>query len=103
MLYLLLGALLANALAHVYSYRQLSKEQSENALGVLVFAFVNASLAGLLWFQIEWAHWPTLILPLLGATGLSITTLIPGKGGVVDYIILLLDILIIGLTWFLFF
>lgn len=95
---LIITLLMANAIAHVISFVQLRKVQSPHATGVFIFIFVNALLAGLVWFNVNWAMYLVLIGAIIGCLGLLITTLLPKKGQWVDYVILLLDISIISLS-----
>lgn len=94
----LISLFLANALAHVVSYQRLTKAKAPNATGVLVFVFINAIIAALLWQGISWAKWPALIFPSVGGLALLLTTIIKGEGTWIDYFILLLDIAIIGIV-----
>lgn len=94
-----LALLISNAIAHIISFIQLRKAKSPNAIGVLVFAFINGVLAVLLWQNVVWATWLIVAFTLIGSVGLLSTTLIPKKGKWIDYVILLLDISIIGLSF----
>jgi len=89
---------IANAVAHIISYLQLKKNQSPDATGVLVFVFVNAIIAILLWQGMDWAKWLALGFPALGGIALLTTTIFKGKGTWIDFVILVLDIAIIGLV-----
>jgi len=89
---LIIIGLVANAIAHVISYLKLRKSKSPNAVGVLAFVFINAIIAVLLWQGVSWAIWLALAFPLIGGLALLFTTIIPGKGGWIDYLILLFDI-----------
>lgn len=91
--------LIANAIAHIISFAQLRKAKSPNATGVFVFIFVNAILAGLLWLGMAWAPWLVVACAIIGGVGLLTTTLIPKKGTWIDFVILLLDMSIIGLAY----
>lgn len=95
-----LALLIANAIAHIISFIQLRKAKSPNAIGVLVFAFINGVLAVLLWLGVTWSPWLILAFATIGAIGLLTTTIIPKKGTWIDYVILLLDMAIVGLTYF---
>jgi len=91
-------ALLANTVAHVISYLKLRSIKAPNATGVLVFAIINAAIALLLWQGIDWAKWLALAFPIIGGLGLLTVTILKGKGTWIDYIILVLDIVIITLV-----
>lgn len=93
----IIALFLANAIAHIISYNNLRKTKSPNANGVLVFVFINALLALLLWQKLSWAKWLALIFPAIGGLGLITTTISKGKGTWIDYVILILDIAIVGL------
>jgi len=90
--------LIANAIAHVISYRKLKAANDGGANGVAGFVGINLILALILWQGFPWAKWPVLIFPLIGGLGLLLTTIIKGKGTWIDYLILALDIAIVGLT-----
>jgi len=89
--------LLANAIAHIISYVKLKQVKAPNTVGVLAFVFINALIAFLLWQGNNWAKWLVLIFPLIGGLGLLVTTILKNKGTWIDYIILILDALIIFL------
>jgi len=90
--------LILNAIAHIFSFRKLKAENSSNANGVAGFIFINAVLALILGLGFSWAKFPVLIFPAIGALGLLFTTIFKGEGTLIDFTILILDILIIGLT-----
>ncbi|WP_044213108.1 hypothetical protein [Flammeovirga sp. OC4] len=90
--------LVANAIAHIISFQKLRKAKAPNSAGVMAFVFINAIIAILLLQNVDWAKWLALIFPSLGGFGLLITTIIKGKGTWIDYIILLLDSTIVGLS-----
>lgn len=94
----LLYLLIANAIAHVVSFNQLYKVNALDAVGVFVFILINVLLAGLLWQALSWAPWLILIFTLIGGTGLLASRFIPKKAQWIDYVILLLDTLIAGLS-----
>jgi len=85
----------SNAVAHIFSFLKLNQTKSTDRFGVLVFVFLNAIIACLLYLNISWIKWLALIVPIIGGMGLLLTTIIKGKGSLIDYIILILDILII--------
>jgi len=89
---------IANAIAHIISYQRLRKVKAPNARGVLAFVFINVIIAILLWQGLGWSKWLALIFPIVGGLGLLITTILKGKGTWVDFVILVLDIAIIGLV-----
>lgn len=91
-------AFIANSVLHIISFLNLKKSKSPNATGVLVFVFINAIIAYLLWKDIEWAKWVAVIFPILGGIGLLMTTIMKGKGQWVDYLIFILDIVIVYLV-----
>jgi len=91
-------ALIANSIAHIISFIQLNKVQDPNSKGVLVFVFVNAIIALLLWQQFDWAKWLALIFPLLGGLALLIGLIAKGKAKWIDYVIIILDISVICLV-----
>jgi len=95
---LLIVALLGNAIAHIISYLRLRQVKSPGATGVLVFVFINALIALFLWQDLSWTKWFALIFPTIGGVGLLTTTILKGKGAWIDYVILILDIVIIGLV-----
>jgi len=103
MLYLLISAFVANAIAHIISFQKLKKAKDANAAGVLAFVFINALIALLIGLGFSWAKWPAIAFPAIGGLALFFTTLIQGKGGWIDYVILALDILIISLVLTLYF
>jgi len=82
----------ANAAAHIVSFQQLRKAGSENAIGVLAFAGINAALAIVTLADISWAYWPALAFPSIGGVALTATTIVPGKGKPIDLTILALDV-----------
>lgn len=94
----LIYLLIANAIAHIISYLRLQKSKAPNTTGVLVFVFINAIIALLLWQGFSLAKWVALIFPLIGGFGLLTTTILKGKGTWIDYVILILDIVIIILS-----
>ena len=59
---------------------------------------INAIIAFLIYSQLSWAKWLAVFFPTLGVSALLISTILKGKGAFIDYIILLLDVLIIFLT-----
>lgn len=93
----LIYLLISNAIAHIISYTKLKQAKAPNAMGVLAFVFINAIIAILLWQGLNWAKWLALAFPLIGGFGLLITTILKKKGTWIDYIIFVLDILIIFL------
>jgi len=93
----LIGIFAANAFAHVISFQKLRQAKAADAPGVLVFAFINAVIAVLLWQGIGWTKWLALAVPVIGGAALFFTKIIKGHGTWIDYIILILDILAIGL------
>jgi len=93
---IIISLLVANAIAHIISFLPLNKVKSPDRYGVLAFVFINAIIAILLWEGISWAKWLALVFPAVGGIGLFITTLAKGNGTWIDYIILVLDILLIG-------
>lgn len=95
MVTLLISLCILNTLAHLVAFKQLSKAKDPSKIGVLIFAFINTSLALLFSYRIEWAKWPALIFPLLGGSLLVFTTILKGKGTWIEYVLLLLDIGII--------
>ena len=98
MRYYIIAALIANAVAHIISFRKLKQAEDSNATGVLAFVFINAIIAVLIWQEFAWAKWLALIFPVVGGTALLITTILRGKGTWIDYLILILDIVIIGMV-----
>lgn len=86
-----------NAISHVFSYKELNEIEDSSADGVLAFAFINAIVAILFVLDYAWSKWLVLAFPAIGVTALFMTTLVQGKGKLVDYIIFVLDITIIGL------
>lgn len=94
----LIYLLIANAVAHIVSFVKLNPVKAPNAMGVLVFVFINAGIAALLWQGFTWAKWLALAFPLIGGLGLLFTTILKKKGTWIDYIILVLDIFIVALV-----
>jgi len=95
----IIALLLANAIAHIISFQKLRKVKAPNAMGVLAFAFINLIIALLLWQELGWAKWLALAFPAIGGLGLCTTTIFKGKGTWIDYIILILDIAVLGLIF----
>ncbi|MEM7375164.1 MAG: hypothetical protein AAF587_41605 [Bacteroidota bacterium] len=98
MLYYIIAALIANAIAHILSFQKLKQAEDSNATGVLAFVFINALIALFLGLDLSWAKWLAIAFPAIGGLALLITTIVKGKGGWIDYTILGLDMLIIFLT-----
>jgi len=96
-MHLIIALLIANSVAHIVSYGMLRKAKADNAGGVLAFVFINAAIAALLSFNIEWAKWLALAFPAIGGLGLFVTTIVKGKGTWIDYMILILDIVLVAL------
>ena len=92
-------ALIANLIAHTISFIQLNKVKDPNSKGVLVFVFVNAIIAFLLWQQFDWAKWLALIFPFLGGLALLIGTIAKGRAKWIDYVIIVLDVSVICLVF----
>lgn len=95
--------LISNAIAHIISFVKLNRRDamysvSTNAMGVLLFVFINAIIAFLLWQGFAWAKWLAFAFPLIGGLGLLFTTILKKKGTWIDYIILMLDIFIVSLV-----
>lgn len=84
-----------NAIAHIISFVGLNKAKSPNRIGVLAFVFINAAIGLLLFFNVSWSIWLALIFPAIGVLALLFGTLFKGNGKLIDYIILILDIVII--------
>ena len=95
---LLIGLFIANAVAHIISYQMLRQTKAPNASGVFAFVFINTIIAILLWLNLEWVKWLAIIFPSIGGLGLLTTTILKGKGTWIDYVILILDIAIVGLV-----
>ncbi|NME72666.1 hypothetical protein [Flammeovirga aprica] len=94
----IIALFIANATAHIISFQKLKKVEAPNSTGVLAFVFINALIVLLLWQSFVWAKWPALLFPVLGGFGLFLTTIIKEKGTWIDYVIFLLDIIIISLV-----
>lgn len=94
----LISLFVANAIAHVISYIRLNQAKAPNATGVLGFVFINAIIAVLLYLTFGWVKWLALAFPLIGGLALLTTTILRGKGTWIDYVILVLDIIIVGLV-----
>ena len=88
-------ALLLNALAHVVSFRQLQAEQSPNAPGVGAFVAINTVIAVLLILGQDWAKWLALVFPAIGGAGLFVQTISKGKASTIDWVILVLDVILV--------
>jgi len=98
MLTLLIGLFFVNAFAHIISYLIIKKNNSSGAASVLSYAVINASIAALILLNVEWVKWPALILPAIGALGL-LATCVKNKGGNwIDYVILILDAVTVGVV-----
>ena len=89
---------IANAIAHIISYQRLRQAKAPNAIGVLAFVFIYAIIAVLLWQDLNWSKWLAIIFSAVGSLGLLTTTILKGKGTWIDYVILALDIAIVGLV-----
>lgn len=98
----IIGLLIANAIAHIVSFVRLNNIKSPDRFGVMAFVFINAIVAALLWLGFDWAKWLALIFPALGGLGLFATSIVKGKGTWIDYVILILDILLVvfGIMYF---
>jgi len=94
----IIGVFAANCIAHVVSFLKLKEQNSSDAPGVLVFAFINVIVGVLLFLGASWAKWFALAVPLIGGGALLLTKIIKGQGTWIDYIILILDIVAIGLS-----
>ncbi len=55
-------------------------------------------IAFLIWQGISWAKWLALAFPAIGGLGLLRITIFKGKGTWIDFVILALDIVIVGLV-----
>lgn len=88
-------ALLLNALAHVVSFRQLQANESPNARGVGAFVAINTAIAVLLILGQDWAKWLALIFPAVGGTALFVRTISKGSGKAIDWVILVLDLILV--------
>lgn len=95
---MLIYLFIANAIAHVISFVKLYRIESPQAIGVLIFGFINIMISYLLWQQFSWAMWLALIFPLVGGTGLLLSTILKTKGTWIDYLILVLDLCIITIV-----
>jgi len=89
--------LILNAIAHVFSYIKLNKQKDPGATGVLAFVFINAIVAALFYIGYDWSKWLVLAFPAIGGLGLFITSLMKGKGTLIDYIIFALDVALVAL------
>jgi len=54
---IIIALLIANAIAHVFSYIKLNKQKDPGATGVLAFVFINAIVAALFWLEFDWSKW----------------------------------------------
>jgi len=93
----IIGIFITNCIAHLISFQRLKKTNSSDAPGVLVFSVINAIIAVLLWQDFSWGKWIALVVPFIGGSALLFTKIIRGQGNWIDYVILILDILAIGL------
>lgn len=98
MLITIIALFVINAIAHIISYIKLRQIKAPNTMGVLIFVFINVLIVILLWQGLSWAKWTALIFPIIGGLGLFTTTILKGKGIWIDFIILVLDIVIVGLV-----
>jgi len=80
---------------NVISYIRLNKEEDPGANGVLAFVFINAIIAVLFFLDYDWSKWLALAFPAIGGLGLLMTSLVKGKGTLVDYIIFALDVALV--------
>lgn len=93
---LIVWLFIANAIAHIISYQKLKKTKAPNTIGVLTFVTINLVMAFLLWKDVAWSKWLALIFPIIGGLGLLFTAILKGKGTWIDYVILILDILLVS-------
>jgi len=94
----IIGLLVANAIAHIISFKKLRDANDNGANGVATFIGINLALSVIIGLGFAWAKWPVLIFPLIGGLGLLLTTVVKGKGSWIDYIILFLDVAIVGIV-----
>ena len=89
--------LFANSLAHIISFLELNKTKAPNRWGVLAYVFILAALGILILQNTTWAVYPALVFPLIGMIVLG-TEVFKNRGGSwIDYVILALDVLTIGI------
>ena len=94
----IIALFIANVLAHIISFLRLRKVKAPNATGVLAFVFINATIVLLFWQGLTWAKWLALIFPTVGGLALLFGNILKGKETWIDYLILALDIVIVGLV-----
>lgn len=94
-MYIIIFLFVLNAIAHLVSFWKLPNKKNSDAGGILGFAILNTGIAYLLWQGFDWAKWFALILPIIGGAGLFSTSIIKGKGRWIDYLIFLIDVVIV--------
>mgnify|MGYP000515673177 CR=1 FL=1 len=63
-----------------------------------MIVFINTFISLLFWRQIVWVKWLAIIFPTVGGLRLLVTTILKNKGTWIDYIILILDVLVLFLV-----
>lgn len=94
--------LLINAFFHAISFFLLRNDKAPSRWGVLAFVIINTVIGVSLLKGTEWAEFLALAFPLIGGVGLSLQ-IKKTKYPYIDYVILGLDILIVGIMLYLFF
>jgi hypothetical protein len=99
----LLAALLAlNAVLHATVIIKFGLQDKAN-VPFLIFTFVNAVLAIVVFFQLPYALWATLLLSAFGLIGLSVTFNKPQHEKTIDKAIWVLDLIVVlGAAYLLF-
>jgi hypothetical protein len=91
----LLAALLAlNAVLHALVIIKFGNEDKAN-LPFLVFTFVNAILAVVVFLQLPYALWATLLLSAFGFVGLTLTFNKPQHEKTIDRAIWVVDLAVV--------
>ncbi len=84
--------LLANVIAHIIQFVFLNRINSSERWGVLLFAFINAGLAYLLYqYTFFWTPFLAVLFPMLGMLGLAAALKNSAGNKWISYLILLLD------------
>jgi hypothetical protein len=98
-----LAALLAiNAVLHAFVIIKFGLQDKAN-VPFLIFTFVNAILAVIVFLQLPYALWATLLLSTFGLIGLTVTFNKPQHEKMIDKAIWVLDLVVVlGAAYLLF-
>ena len=100
---LLLALFVINGISHIFFYRKLKRTNEPNPSSALPFVLLYPLFGLLIWLGISWVKWPALIIPILGLLALLLTSILKGKGQIIDYFIAVLDTVIPVLVFLYFF